>query len=208
MENQKYLDDLRDIRQMMDRSTQFLSLSGLSGIFAGSYALIGAWFANSIIKEQLATSDYYVRYRDIENMLLIKVTAIGLAILGLSLITALICTHLKAKRNNETTWNSSSKRLLVNFLIPLVTGGFFALLLLRHEFFELIAPVTLIFYGLACINASKYTHRDVRYLGLTVVVLGLINTEFTGYGFELWSLGFGVCHIVYGAIMYFKYDRK
>lgn len=208
MDNQNYLDDIRDIKKMMNRSTQFLSLSGLSGVFAGTYALIGAWFANEIIKHEISRSDYMVRYRDIENMLLVKVAAIGLGILALSVISALICTHLKAKKNGESIWNNTSKRLIVNFLIPLFTGGIFALILLRHSYFELIAPVTLVFYGLACINASKYTHRDVRYLGLTVTILGLVNTEMPGYGFELWALGFGVCHIFYGAIMYFKYDRN
>ncbi|MET0760350.1 MAG: hypothetical protein ABWZ56_08010, partial [Flavobacterium sp.] len=91
---------------------------------------------------------------------------------------------------------------------PLATGGIFALLLLRNGNYGLIAPVTLIFYGMACINASKYTFRDIRYLGITVTVLGLIATEFSGYALEFWALGFGVCHILYGSMMYFKYDRK
>ncbi|RZJ72993.1 hypothetical protein [Flavobacterium sp.] len=207
MENQKYLDDLQDIRKMMNRSTQFLSLSGLSGVFAGTYALIGAWLANSLIRAEVE-KDYYVRYRDFENLLFFKVAGIGLVVLLLSVVSALICTHLKARKNQESIWNATSKRLIVNFLIPLFAGGIFALILLRHSYFGLIAPVTLIFYGLACIQASKFTHRDVRYLGLTILVIGLFNAEYPGYGFECWSLGFGVCHIFYGAIMYFKYDRN
>ncbi len=207
MKNQKYIDDLQDIRKMMNRSTQFLSLSGLSGVFAGTYALIGAWFANAIIKEAVE-KDYYVRYRDFENLLFFKVAGIGAVVLLLSVISALIFTNLKAKKQGESIWNTTSKRLIVNFMIPLFAGGIFSLILLRHSYFGLVAPVTLIFYGLACINASKFTHRDVRYLGLTILIIGLINAEYPGYGFECWSLGFGVCHIFYGAIMYFKYDRN
>ncbi len=98
--------------------------------------------------------------------------------------------------------------MAVNFLIPLLSGGLFALLLIKKEYYELVAPVTLLFYGLACVNASKYTFRDVRYLGITCVILGIIATEFLYNGLLFWTLGFGVAHILYGAIMHFKYDRK
>ena len=104
-------------------------------------------------------------------------------------------------------WNPTSKRLLINFLIPLLTGGFFILFLIEKEILSLIAPLMLIFYGMACLNASKYTIGDVRYLGITLIILGLLSTWFLGYGLLFWALGFGVCHIVYGALMYFKYDR-
>ena len=132
----------------------------------------------------------------------------ALAVLFLSIATAVLLTYNKAKREGENVWNSTSKRLLTNFMIPLVTGGIFGLLLLRNGSYGLIAPVTLIFYGLSCVNASKYTLRDVRYLGITIIILGLLATEFSGYALEFWALGFGICHIVYGSMMYFKYDRN
>ncbi|WP_294819011.1 hypothetical protein [uncultured Flavobacterium sp.] len=200
MEN--YLQDIQDIRKMMDRSTQFLSLSGLAGVLAGIYALLGAYAAKQVYIMN------YGSYITLESNAFRAIMAIALAVLLLSVITAFLLTARKAKRNGETVWNSTSKRMAVNFLIPLVTGGIFCLLLLRNGYFGLIAPVTLIFYGLACVNASKYTMRDVRYLGLTIILIGLIATEFSGYGLEFWALGFGVCHILYGAVMYYKYDRK
>ncbi|RZJ63227.1 MAG: hypothetical protein EOO50_17370 [Flavobacterium sp.] len=187
---------------MMNRSTQFLSLSGLAGVMAGIYALIGAWFAARILDQHRG---YYVT---LESTTFKAIVAIAIIVLVLSIITALILSGFKAKKRNENLWNSSSKRLIANFLIPLGTGGIFTLILLRHEVYGLIAPVTLIFYGLACVNASKYTLRDVRYLGITVVILGLICTEFSGNGLLFWALGFGVSHIIYGAIMYVKYERN
>jgi len=202
MENQKYLDDLQDIRNMMNRSTQFLSLSGLAGVMAGIYALIGAWFAARIL-------DYHSgQYVTLESLTFKLILGIAASVLVLSVITALVLSHFKARRRSEQLWNHSSRRLLVNFLIPMTTGGIFTLLLLRHEVYGLIAPVTLIFYGLACVNASKYTMSDVRYLGITIILIGLLCTEFSGYGLLFWALGFGLCHIIYGSIMYFKYDRK
>ncbi len=186
----------------MNKSSQFISLSGLSGVLAGIYALAGAFIANQVL---LANEDDYVTLESATFRYLL-LTAFG--VLALSISTAMVLTHSKAKKQQETIWNSTSRRMAINFLIPLMTGGIFELLLLRHQFYGLLAPVMLIFYGLACVNASKYTLRDVRYLGITVVVLGLIATEYSGYAIEFWALGFGACHIIYGAIMYYKYDRK
>ena len=202
MEAKDYLKDIQDIKQMMSQSTQFISLSGLSGILAGIYALVGAYFVNGLIER----NKYDVII--IEGYTFIMILLTAAAVLFLSLLTAYLMTIRKAKKVGEQVWNPTSKRLLINFCIPLVTGGIFAILLLRQEVYGLIAPITLMFYGLACVNASKYTLRDVRYLGITEIILGLIAVEFSGYGLYFWVLGFGICHIVYGAVMHFKYDRN
>lgn len=202
MEEKNYLQDISDIKNMMNRSSQFISLSGLSGVLAGIYALVGAYIAHGLIES------HQERYVILESTTFKLIVLTALCVLVLSVASALILTHFKARKQGEKVWNSTSRRMLVNFLIPLVTGGIFCLLLLRHEIYGLIAPVTLLFYGLACVNASKYTLRDVRYLGITIVLLGLVATEFWGYGLEFWALGFGACHIIYGSIMYFKYDRN
>ena len=206
METKNYLQDIHEIRNMMSRSTQFLSLSGLSGVMAGIYALVGAYIGHGLLeKHQVQRSEVYVT---LESGTFSKMVLVALSVLALSVLTAFVLTYFKASKQNEKIWNSSSRRLAVNFLIPFITGGIFSILLLKNGIYGLLAPVMLIFYGLACVNASKYTFRDVRYLGITVVVLGLIATEFTDFGVEFWAMGFGVCHIIYGAIMHFKYDRK
>ena len=187
---------------MMNRSSQFISLSGMGGIMAGVYALIGAYIGKTILQN----SDS--RIITLESNTFKWMITTAFAVLILSIGTALYLTIKKARKESENVWNSTSKRLLINFLIPLFTGGIFGLLLLRNGSYGLIAPVTLIFYGLSCVNASKYTIRDVRYLGITIITLGLLATEFSGYALEFWALGFGVCHIIYGSMMYFKYDRK
>jgi hypothetical protein len=196
MEN--YLKDIQDIKKMMDKSSQFLSLSGLSGILAGIYALVGAYAVHCI------AGDYYT----LESRTFKFIVLVAGAVLVLSVGTAYILTVRKARKHGDSIWSSTSKRLVLNFLIPLGTGGIFALLLIKNHYYGLIAPITLIFYGLACVNASKYTLRDVRYLGITMIIIGLLATWFMGYGLQFWALGFGVCHIVYGTVMHFKYDRK
>lgn len=206
MKTKDYLQDIKEIKNMMSQSTQFISLSGLSGVLAGIYALIGAYLASRVLPQPkyFETNASWYDPQEITNNLIL----IAISILLLSVGTAYIMTVGKAKSIGETVWNTSSKRLLINFCIPLFTGGILALLLLKQDVYDLIAPITLIFYGLACVNASKYTLRDVRYLGLTQIVLGLISVEFSGYGLYFWALGFGVFHILYGSVMYFKYDRN
>lgn len=201
MEDKNYLQDIRHIKDMMNRSTQFISLSGLSGVLAGIYALIGAYIAHTLLESH--TGRHVTPESDTFQWILVT----AFAVLALSVGTALLMTTVKAKKTGQKLWDNTSKRLILNFSIPMITGGIFSLILLRHEVYGLIAPATLIFYGLACVNASKYTFRDVRYLGLTIIVLGLIATELSGYALEFWALGFGICHIVYGGIMHFKYDR-
>ena len=202
MEERKYLDDLAEIKRIMGQSTQFMSLSGLSGVLAGIYALIGAFIAHSLIE------NHHSKFIILESWTFQMIVVTALSVLVLSVVTAFIFTYFKTKKSSDKLWNPVSKRLLVNFLIPLLTGGIFVILLINHGVYGLIGPVTLIFYGLALVNASKYTVRDIRYLGITEITVGLFATAYPGNSLYFWAFGFGVLHIVYGAIMHFKYDRK
>lgn len=201
MESKNYLQDLQDIKQMMSKSTQFLSLSGLAGILAGIYALVGAYFVYGLIER------HPYQYITLESLTFKAIVGIAVLVLVLSVATAYILSHKKAKRKGELLINSTSKRAFLNFAIPMITGGILIILLLKNGYYGLIAPMTLIFYGLSCVNVSKYTFRDVRYLGITEIILGLIAVEFSGYGLLFWVIGFGICHIIYGSVMYFKYDK-
>ena len=207
METNKYLNDISEIKNIMNRSSRFMSLSGLSGIMAGIYSLIGAWLAyTTIYSDTLLLGTY-------ENLVITqesvyKLFAIAISVIVASLLTGIFFSYRKAQKQNEKFWDSSSRRLVINLMIPLVTGGIFILFLIEKEILGLVAPLTLLFYGLACVNASKYTLGGVRYLGMTMIVLGLISTKFIGYGLLFWALGFGFCHIFYGAVMYFKYEKE
>lgn len=203
------LQDLHDIKRIMEQSTRFISLSGLSGIAAGIFAIIAAWFAYDWIYE------YYVRYNSIgrfEGKVFqeLKWNLVGMAamVLAAALLTAFYFTWRKAKRVGQTMWNLSSRRLLWNTLIPLAAGGLLILAMLQYNEWRFVAPCCLIFYGLALVNGSKYTLSDIRYLGYFEIILGLINTQFIGYGLYFWAVGFGVLHIVYGIVMWWKYERK
>lgn len=217
MESSKYIEDLASIKSMMSKSSRFISLSGLSGILAGIYALIAAYLGHKLITGDIVLISTekglffgaigaFVggAYNEISGLL----TLIILVTLIAAVATGVILTVKKAKRHGEKIWDPSSRRLLINFAIPLATGGIFCMILLQYGLIGLFAPCTLIFYGLALINASKFTLGDIKYLGLANVIIGLISTQYIGYGLYFWALGFGVLHIIYGSLMYFKYDRN
>jgi hypothetical protein len=205
--NEQHLAALNDIRQMMRQSNKFLSLSGFSGIFAGIYALIGAYLGKKIITAYVNGDDYsdgaYLQ-------MLLMCTIICTVILGLSILTALIFSARKAKKTRQKVFDHTAWRLLINMLIPLAAGGLFCIAMIYQGrgMVLLVCPAMLIFYGLALVNGSKYTLHDIRYLGCLQIALGVIASFYLGYGLIFWALGFGVLHIVYGTFMWFKYDRK
>lgn len=203
------LQDLKDIRRIMDRSSRFISLSGLSGVAAGVCALAGAFIANTIL------GDYYGSYNskgffsgDDFSRLKIKLSLLGALVFSIAFITSFLLTWRKARKQGLPVWDYTAKRLAWNILVPLVAGGIFIIGMLRFDAWIFVAPACLVFYGLALVNASKYTLSDIRYLGFFEIVLGLINMYFIGYGLWFWAIGFGVLHIIYGIMMWSKYERK
>lgn len=214
-ESRQQLEHLAEMRSLMERSTRFLSLSGLSGVWAGICALVGAFFVRNYLEAQ------YLSVYDIVDVVHSRssiVSALGLGYEAALLFTAIAVllaaltggwffTARKARKRGERVWDASSRRLFWALMAPLATGGIFCLALLYWNLIGLLAPATLVFYGLALFNGSKYTLSDVGSLGLLQIGLGLAGMFIPGYGLELWALGFGVFHILYGARMYYKYEK-
>jgi len=208
------LEALQDIKRMMERSSRFISLSGLSGIGAGISALVGAYVAYGWIV------DYYgsdvkrgaILLRgytpDGAEELKWKLIGLAVAVLAVALALSMWFTWRKARKSQLPVWDHASRKLLINMLIPLAAGGFFVLGLIDHSDWNYVAPACLIFYGLALVNASKYTLTDIRYLGILEIILGCVNMYYPHWGLRFWALGFGVLHIVYGLIMWWKYERS
>ena len=196
--------DLASIRSMMDRSAKFISLSGLSGMLAGAYALAAAYYVYAVIFN--GNIQPYDASLEIAPFTEFKLIFVGVLTLIASILTGFLLSARKAKRLGLSIWNSVSERLIINLSIPLATGGVFALLTIYQGYYGFIAPICLLFYGLALINASQNLFNEVRYLGYCEIVLGLLSTYFIGYGLVFWAIGFGALHIVYGVVMYRKYD--
>lgn len=217
MPDQQPIDQLKEIKKMMEKSSRFISLSGWSGVAAGSCALVGAYFANTIVH-----ADRIFKYHDyngrsgnaastnisIFDFMGNRLFVIAILTLIAAFISAFIFTYIRTRKNNTSVWSVASRRLLFNVAIPMLVGGIYLLKLIENGTYGLIAPGCLIFYGLALINGSKYTLGEIRYLGYCEIVLGLINCWYPGWGLYFWAIGFGILHILYGIVMWNRYERN
>lgn len=206
-EEQNYIRDIAEIRSMMERSSKFLSLSGWAGIMAGIYALIGAYVAYEIFHFNTDQILYSTTNPGNLSSDLIKVFFLAIIILLLAMGTAIFLSYKKADKRGEKLWNVTARQLLINLAVPLFTGGILILILISNGLIGFIAPFTLLFYGLALFNASKFTLEEVRILGLVEIGLGMIGAYFVEYALLLWAIGFGVVHIIYGVYMHYRYER-
>jgi len=196
---------LKDIRHIMERSGRFISLSGWSGISAGCSALVGAWLASARLKVYYVSE--YLQPTACPACLKKDLIVIATGVFIVALITAVFFTYLKSRKDGSPIWGRAAQRLLWNTLLPMVAGGFLIWRMMALKFYDLIPAVSLIFYGLALINGSKYTMGEVRYLGYAQLLIGIIGLWTVRSGLYLWALGFGILHIIYGVAMWWKHDR-
>lgn len=199
-EEKDYIKDIAEIRSMMERSSKFLSLSGWAGIMAGLYAFAGAYLTYSTFG--FNPDELFYTSPNVS-----KVVGLGIGILVLALATAIFFSKRKADGNGESIWNATSRRLLSSMAIPLATGGVLIILLLAKGLVGLAAPLMLLFYGLALVNAGHFTIPEVKIMGFVQILLGLLSAWYIEYGLLLWAVGFGAVHMIYGIYMYFSYER-
>ena len=200
MKEQDYIRDIAEIRSMMERSSKFLSLYGGAGILAGIYALAGAYIAHSV---------YNFNPEGINSEVpnIFPITILGFLVLSLAVGSAIYLSYRKAQKRGEKIWNPVSKKLLVHMSAPLVAGGLLILIFMLQDLAGLVAPLSLVFYGIALFNAGIFTFKEVKALGTFQILLGLAGCYFIEYGLFLWALGFGILHIFYGIYLYYKYER-
>lgn len=205
----KSIEDIKAIRKMMEESSRFLSLSGLSGVFAGITAIAGALVAYFFILDRGSIQyDDYLRVLSVHDTIVLRwqLMADAAIVLVLSVLLALWLSIKKAKKEGKNFLTPTSRRLLINFFIPLITGGVFVIVLSFQNNIQLIVPCFLIFYGLALVNAGKFTFDEIFYLGILEIITGLVSAFIPGWGLIFWIIGFGILHIIYGLAMYRKYE--
>lgn len=198
--------ELAEIKAMMERSTRFLSLSGLSGVLAGIYAFLGAgiaWYWVYYPSSEFALETEEVNPSDLQTKLLV----IAFLVLVLAIGSAYLLSQYKSQKKSQQFWSPASKRFLLALFIPVIAGGFFSFALIHQSAYQLLAPATLTFYGLGLISASHFTLGEIRNLGIGQLVLGIFAAYFPDFGLICWALGFGLLHVIYGSMMYYRYDR-
>ena len=200
---------LTEIRAIMERSSRFLSLSGLSGVGAGVVALVGALAGHFYLQSHypggfLRLIDGSVEERRAALPFLVLLIAV---MIGVALLAAFYFTQRRTRHNGQPLWSAPARRLAAALAVPLVAGGLFCLRLYLGGDAGMVVPGLLVFYGLALLNASKFTLDEIRWLGLTHIALGLVAALVPGWGLIFFALGFGLGHIGYGLVMYNRYER-
>jgi hypothetical protein len=203
-------EDIQAIREIMERSSKFLSLSGLAGIFAGVCALIGAavaWFF--ILNSGEVQYNEYIQSAgsSLNSGIGFYLALDALLVLVFALLGAVYFSYRKSRKAGQQFWTNSTRRLLFHLMLPLVSGGIIILILIFRNMLDMVVPFMLVFYGLALVNAGKFTFGEIHYLGLTQIVLGILAAVFINYGLLLWTIGFGLMHIVYGTVMFYRHER-
>ena len=196
-----YSDDIKTIKKIMEESSRFLSLSGLSGIFAGLLAVLGGIIAYFLILKNttIFASESLLNLSAEEiSAAKIQLLADAFVVLLLALAGSFYFSYRKARQKEQKIWTP--------VFIPLIAGAFFITVLYLENQWHLIVPAMLIFYGLAVINAGKFTYGEVFYLGLAELLTGFLCVIFHGYSLFFWIIGFGFLHIIYGLFMYRKYE--
>ena len=202
---QSNLEAIKDIRKIMERSSRFISLSGWSGVAAGICALAGSWVAFGRISSYLdGTGPSSGCSVCLENELI----GIAAVVFVAALASAFSFTYIRSKKDGAALWGRAARRLLWNTLLPMIVGGILILKMIDLKYYDLVAPASLIFYGLGLVNGSKYTMGEVRYLGYAELITGLFCLFIISRGLYVWAFGFGVLHIIYGVAMWWKYERS
>ncbi len=199
-------EELAEIKSMMERSTRFLSLSGLSGILAGIYALAAAsiaWYWIYFPSSNWSDGTESLSFRGLLNRMLI----LGLGTLIAALGSAYFLSKKKGTATTQPFWSPASKRFLVALFLPVALGGLFCFALLHESAFELIPAAMLLFYGIGLVQSAQFTLGEIKNLGFTQLVLGLVAAFFPDFGLLCWAMGFGIFHLIYGTLMYFRHDR-
>ncbi len=198
--------ELQHIKRMMERSTKFSSLSGFSGVAAGICALAGIWFVVKTIAQWKQSNIENLNVSKVE--LATQLLLIAVATFIAAAFSSFIFVYLRCKKLGIPVLGISARRVIINIVIPLFVGGLFIFRLAIAGTFVLIPPACLIFYGLALVNASKYTLDEIRYLGYSEIIIGIINLWILGYGLIFWGIGFSLLHIIYGIIIWWKYEKN
>jgi hypothetical protein len=199
-------EELAAIKSMMERSTRFLSLSGLSGILAGIYALAAsgiAWYWIYFPNSSWSDGTESLSFRDLLNRMLMLTLGTLIAAVG----SAYFLSKKNGAGNAQPFWSPASKRFLQSLFLPVALGGFFCFALLHERAFILMPAAMLLFYGIGLIQSAQFTLGEIKNLGFTQLVLGLIAAFFPDFGLLCWALGFGLFHVIYGTLMYIRHER-
>ncbi|MEW6510686.1 MAG: hypothetical protein AB1428_06960 [Bacteroidota bacterium] len=183
----------QDLRSATAQPTRLLTLTGLPGILAGLIGTGGAAGAHAVVTSEGGEAS--------------KIGFIALIGAGAALLTIGCSAFHSARRLShwgKTAWSAADREVVREMATPLLAGLMFTAVLVMHRMFMAIPGSLLVFYGLSLDAAAKATRPEVRWLAWIEIALGMIAFVFTEHALTYWAVGFGISHILYGGLMYFK----
>lgn len=212
MENKEALNTLNEIKDLMEKSSRFQSISGLSIVIVGLLASVvsaGAWLMllpHSDISWLPTTCNGILINSPFRTKIAVF-SALLLLVISFSTVS-FFSLHKMKKQRGAVSFDSTLRRCLFHFCVPMVVGGLLCAAMLLQGHYGLTSTFMLVFYGLALINCSHYTSSSIAMLGYAQLVLGVVDCFAVSHAILLWWLGFGLMHILFGIYFIIKYDRR
>lgn len=181
------IDNLRFIRETMERSTHFTAVPGYGGILMGVTATAAAY---------IAIQQPYAR-----NWLIVWITEAFLAF-----AIGLLAMWQKSKIAGESMFSAPARKFAFSFAPPLVAGIAITLGLWRYDHYEVMAPAWMLLYGTAVVTGGAFSVKIVPVMGWFFIAMGAAAFALpAAYGNYLMAASFGLLHIVFGAIIARRY---
>lgn len=181
------LNNLRYIREAMERASSFTSIPGWGGVAVGVTAVIATLVAHSA-----ATWRVWL------------VTWLTEAIVAA--IIAGVTMMRKAGRAGVSFRETAARRFLVSYFAPIVAGALLTIFLWRAGFYRAMPAAWLLIYGASFVSSGAYSIPVVPVMGACFMTLGAIAcfVPFTVAN-ALMGAGFGLLHVVFGVIIARRY---
>jgi hypothetical protein len=179
-------DNLRYIRDTMERAASFTGVPGWGGVIIGATALAAGVFAFD---------------RPLHTQFLIWLTEAVVA-----LLIAGITVHAKSKQMFQSLQSKPARRALLSFVPPLAVGAVLTAVLYKADFLRVVPGLWLLLYGAAVVTGGAFSVRIVPVMGLCFMALGCVSLlSPAAWGDVFLALGFGFIHIIFGLVIARRY---
>lgn len=174
------MENLKFIRQTMERATAYTGVSGIGQVIVGLTALIASWAA-----AQQTEASHWI-------FIWVSEAVVSLVISSLMMVK-------KSRHLQLPLWSETARRYLLGFTPPMLAGALLTTVLYQHSLFEMIPGVWLLLYGTAIIAGGTYSVQVVPVMGFSFMLLGVFALLGpTLWGNALMALGFGGLHMLFG----------
>jgi hypothetical protein len=181
------IDNVRFIREMMERSSSFTAVPGYGGILMGATAVGAAYIAS----QQIHLRDWLI---------------VWLTEACLAAAIGILAMWQKSRIAGESLMSAPARKFAFGFAAPLVSGIAVTLGLWRYEHYEVMAPVWMLSYGAAVVTGGAFSVRAVPVMGWTFIAFGSASFILpAAYGNYMMLASFGILHIIFGAVIARRY---